>query len=124
MSIDTIVHQGEIEHAFYVDLGRQIAAKRKQRGVSQQNLAQEIGVHRNTLNRWELGHQDAPLWMLLRICDILECQHFILLPDRRFTWGMDLETFKKERDGFRKVVQSDRDKPISAKEEAALRRQA
>lgn len=124
MSIDTIKHQGEVEHAFYAELGRQIAAKRRQRGVSQQNLAEEIGVHRNTLNRWELGNQDAPLWMLLRICDILECQYFMLMPDRRFIWGMDLETFKKERDGFRKSVQAERDKPVSEFEERKLRRQA
>ena len=123
MTIDTIKRQGEVEAEFYKELGILITAKRKQRGWCQQDLAKEIGVHRNTLMRWEAGYQDAPLWMLLRICDILGCQHFLLLPDRKFIWGKDLEIVTRERDGWKKVVQAERDKPISVSEERDLRRQ-
>ena len=103
-----------IEAAFYRELGRKLEAKRKQRGWHQQDLAREIGVHRNTLMRWEAGEQGIPLWMLLRVCDILCCQHLLLLPAREFIWGI-LPHYVSERDS-KKDVQAERDTPITEKE--------
>jgi len=111
-----------IEQAFYTELGRKLASKRRERGLHQQDVAHEIGVHRNTLMRWKSGEQGITLWMLLRLCDILSCQHFILLPEREFTWGAELHALRYERDPKRKSVQAERDPALSDREAAALTR--
>ena len=75
------------ERAFNSAIGLIIESKRKERGISQQMLALSVGVHRNTLCRWESGERACPLWMLLRIADLLCCNHLVLLPRREYTWG-------------------------------------
>jgi len=43
------------ERAFYVDLGQRIAALRKQRGMTQVQLAEQLGVAQQTLAHYEAG---------------------------------------------------------------------
>ena len=125
MNLGPRVHSLSIvEKAFYAELGRKLVGKRKQRGLLQQAVAKEIGVHRNTLCRWELGEMAIPLWMLLRLCDVLCCNHLLMLPDREYTWGSEYPAIKQERDGWRRAVQAERDKPIGEREERLLRRSA
>jgi transcriptional regulator with XRE-family HTH domain len=123
MSTIAEVKLGNIESAFYRELGRKLESKRKERGWHQQDLAAEIGVHRNTLLRWESGEGPIPIWMLLRLCDILCCQHLLLLPAREFTWGMDYTAMRQERDRMRKRVQAERDPRLTDLEEKHLRKQ-
>lgn len=78
--------------------------------MPQQTLAAEIGVHRNTLMRWEMGEGSLPLWMLLRICDVLCCQHLLLLPARTYTWGEDLPQLNAEIN-LKARIQFERDRP-------------
>ena len=89
---------GEIQTAFNRKLGYKIVQKRKQRGWTQSAMALEIGVHRNTLERWEQGEHVCPPWMLLRIADVLCCSHVLLLPAREYTWGGELRKLERERD--------------------------
>jgi transcriptional regulator with XRE-family HTH domain len=69
---------------FYVELGRKVREMRKQKHMSQLRMAREICVHRNTLNRWESGESPFPLWVLLRVCSVLECNHLMVLPHREY----------------------------------------
>jgi transcriptional regulator with XRE-family HTH domain len=101
---------GEIEAAFYGQLGLKLREKRKQRGLSRNDVALAIGTHRNTILRWEMGDM-IPVWMLLRWCDVLSCQHFMMLPARELTWGRELPKITRERDP-----------PISDAEAMKLRR--
>jgi transcriptional regulator with XRE-family HTH domain len=71
---------------FYCLLGANVLAKRKHRKVSLNELARSIGVHRNTLWRWEQGDQPMPLYALLMAADRLECNHLALLPATRAHW--------------------------------------
>lgn len=89
---------GDTEAAFNEMLGRNVWRKREQRGLSRATLAAEVGVHRNTIERWELGEGEIGLWMLLRIADKLNVNHLVLLPDREFTWGRQLKMAVRERD--------------------------
>ena len=101
------------EARFYAELGRKLKAKRKQRGMSQDDLALLVGIHRNTVSRWEEGDAAVPIWNLLRVCDILCCQHLLLLPAREYIWGKDLEPMQRERDRhMAKAVQAERDPPF------------
>src|SRR6185437_10101545 len=98
---------GQIEEEFCREMGRIIENTRRRSHILQQGLAAEIGVHRNTLMRWESGEVACPLWMLLRIADVLKVNHLMLLPPRRFTWGRELRRFQAEYDGHRKPEQHD-----------------
>jgi transcriptional regulator with XRE-family HTH domain len=95
---------GQIEAAFYGEMGRLIAVKRKHRGISQADLGSLVGCHRNTISRWESGDESIPVWMLLRLADALSCQHLLLLPSRGFTWGMNsCETFGERDPQFKRI---------------------
>jgi transcriptional regulator with XRE-family HTH domain len=107
---------GLIEARFYHELGRNIEAKRKQRKLLQQALAAEVGIHRNTLMRYESGEYPIPLWVLLRLCDILECNHLMVLPSKEHVWGADLQKLTTEVNRKR-GVRSERDKPLSEEEQ-------
>lgn len=111
---------GMIEGAFYAEMGKKLWRKRVQRNWSRAALAEEVGCHRNTVERWETG-DGISVWMLLRVCDILCCQHLLMLPSREFTWGGDYQRMRRERDQMCKAVQSERDPRMSDKEEAQLR---
>ena len=102
-----------IEAAFASALGANIEAKRKQRQIHQQALAADIGVHRNTLMRWESGESMPSPWELLRLADMLGCNYIHLLPSREHTWGRDLRPMMRERDPVR-GAQLERDARISA----------
>jgi transcriptional regulator with XRE-family HTH domain len=109
-----------IEARFYAELGRKLEQKRKQRRLSREDLARESGIHRNTILRWESGDSAVPIWNLLRVCDILSCQHLLLLPAREYTWGADYDPMQKERDrAMLKAIKSERD-PILTRIEMAL----
>ena len=102
------VVDGEIESAFYRELGRKLELRRKAQGLTQQDLAAELGVHRNVLYRWESGISEMPLWMILRSADLLGCNHLFLMPSRDYTWGVYHE-YLRERDPGKKAVQNERD---------------
>jgi transcriptional regulator with XRE-family HTH domain len=108
------------EKLFYVEMGRIVTAKRKQRGLSQTALARRVGIHRNTLNRWLNAETHMPVWMILRIADALSCNHLILLPGREFVWrGGQVEEFRPERPKppeMERPVQFERDPALTAKE--------
>lgn len=108
---------GVIESAFNRELGRKIEAKRKQRKICQQDLAREIGAHRNTLLRWESGEGAPPMWMLLRIADVLCCNHLLLLPDVGLTWGEAIMV-AHERDSKKDLRHAliERDPPLRKEE--------
>ncbi len=108
---------GQVEQAFNQEMGSRIACQRKQHGFSQIALAFEIGVHRNTLMRWEDGGASLPTWMLLRIAYVLRISHLVLLPDRDLVWGTALEAAIQERDPV-KGVQSERDPQLQHRDVA------
>lgn len=110
---------GVIEGAFYAEMGKKLWCKRTERGWSRAALAKEVGCHRNSVERWETGGSIS-VWMLLRVCDILCCQHLLMLPSREYTWGGDYERMKRERDQMRKAVQSERDPKLTMAEEMRL----
>ena len=118
--IDRTQMTPDLESRFYRELARLLVAKRKLRGITQQDLARRAGVHRNTLARWEDGLGHIPLYMLLRIADILSCNHLALLPGREYVWpGARVEEFNpfppKPPEPAR-PIQFERDAPLAKRE--------
>ena len=106
---------GEIEALFYQELGRKLELRRKAQGLTQQALAAELGVHRNEICRWEAGESAMPLWMLMRVADVLSCKPNFLVPSREYTWGIYREHLR-ERDPGKKSVAAERDPRLSREE--------
>ena len=46
---------------------------RNRRGFSQEKLAEIVGVHLNTLNRWERGHREPRVQEVIKLCSALGC---------------------------------------------------
>lgn len=53
-------------------LGALVAQSRRERGLSQAELAQRLGVSRKWLNELERGKPEAQLWRVLDVLDQLE----------------------------------------------------
>lgn len=51
----TVMAVSKTERAFYVDLGQRIAALRRDRGLTQVQLAEALGVAQQTLAHYEAG---------------------------------------------------------------------
>lgn len=52
-------------------LGRRIAELRREKGLTQEELAEEMGVSRNHIADIELGARNTGVWSLLLICKSL-----------------------------------------------------
>ncbi len=50
-----------------------IAQKRKELGMSQQNLADLAGVDRTTVSKWEVGEAKPRASVLIKLKNILGC---------------------------------------------------
>lgn len=66
-------------------LGRVLATLREHRAMTQQELADRLGVHRNTVSRWERGTGVLPVVILGPLCAALRVRPeiFVDLPLRR-----------------------------------------
>ena len=53
-------------------LGRRIAALRREKGLTQEALAEAMGVSRNHVADIELGARNTGVWSLLLICRALK----------------------------------------------------
>jgi transcriptional regulator with XRE-family HTH domain len=53
-------------------LGRRIAALRREKGLTQETLAEAMGVSRNHVADIELGARNTGVWSLLLICRALK----------------------------------------------------
>jgi transcriptional regulator with XRE-family HTH domain len=113
---------GKIEAGFAERMGVLIQHRRLAAGLSRRQLALEVGVHRNTVLRWEIGEQIASAWMTLRVADVVGCSFMSLLPGRDAVWGEEQEAMMRERDSRRigkRSVQAERDPQMEQQEGAA-----
>lgn len=69
------------------DLGREIQKRRKELGMTGEQLAERIGVNPNTVRRWETGERIPNVLMIMDLSSILRClvhitgDAIVLLPD-------------------------------------------
>lgn len=54
---------------------------RKQRGYSQEDLAEKIGVSRQAVSRWETGDTTPEMALLVKLCDVFGVSADYLLKD-------------------------------------------
>jgi transcriptional regulator with XRE-family HTH domain len=69
------------QQAFYVETGRRIAKQRRERGVTQEDLALAIGLTRTSVTNIERGRQKLLLHTLADIAAKLDTSLASLLPE-------------------------------------------
>jgi len=92
--------------AFYRHVGKQIFAKRKERGLSQDSLARAVGLTRPTMSNIEKGRQNILLHTFFEIFETLNSSAKELLPELTVTEGSatrDLSSLPKEERDFVKA---------------------
>lgn len=52
---------------------------RERSGLSQEELAEKVGCHPNTIRRWELGYREPRSSDIRKLCEILNCTEAELL---------------------------------------------
>lgn len=67
-------------------LGRRIASLRREKGLTQEALAEAMGVSRNHVADIELGTRNTGVWSLMLICKALTVMPAALFED--FSTGM------------------------------------
>jgi transcriptional regulator with XRE-family HTH domain len=65
-------------------LGRRIATLRREKGLTQEALAEAMGVSRNHVADIELGARNTGVWSLLLICRALKMSPSQMFADFRF----------------------------------------
>ena len=60
-------------------MGERIAAKRKQKGFTQEYLAEKLGISRQSVSKWKKNVTKPDTANLMRLCDLLDTDAGYLL---------------------------------------------
>jgi len=80
---------GPIEKRFRLILGFRLNMLRRQTKLSRRKFGDLLGVHRNTIERWEKGDLAPSIWNAIEICSVLG------ISIRQLTGGLLNETEKE-----------------------------
>jgi len=61
-------------------IGRKIQLSRREQGISQEKLADMVGIHRNHMGRIERGENNTPIYTLYKVARALKVNSFDLFP--------------------------------------------
>lgn len=75
--VETMIREAE----FYGELGRRINATRKRRGMTQEELADRVGLTRTSITNIEKGRQKVLSHLLVELSDALNVSLHDLLPN-------------------------------------------
>lgn len=78
-----------------IQIGRFIAACRKEQGMTQAQLAEKMGVSDRAVSKWETGKNMPDFSIMLELCDELDITVNDLLNGRRITMDNYKETAEK-----------------------------
>lgn len=73
-------------------LGKMIKERRKKKKMTQEALAEKVGVSAKQISSYENGHQYPPMDMLFKLCEVLDCDLGYLLGQEDYKEGTLLET--------------------------------
>jgi transcriptional regulator with XRE-family HTH domain len=84
---DPAIPMAAKEKTFYADLGRRIADQRKARGITQAQLAEQLGIAQQTMAHYEGGVSRIAVETLTQVADVLgvSVEELIGTPAKRTT---------------------------------------
>ena len=65
-------------------IGRNIQMLRKQRKITQEELAERMGISRQTVSKWESGEMIPELAKLIELCELFSCKLDELVRERMY----------------------------------------
>ena len=75
---ESVYRKGDSMNEANIEIGKRIFEKRKEKGLSQAELAEKMGVHSNTISNWECKGR-VPIKTLSKLAHVLECSEQYLL---------------------------------------------
>ncbi|MBR3840396.1 MAG: helix-turn-helix transcriptional regulator [Erysipelotrichales bacterium] len=96
-----------------VKIGRFLAQLRKEKSLTQEQLAEELGVNNKTISRWETGNYMPPVEMLLELSKFYDVSINEILCGER----LSSEDFKEKAESNLKEVLSESKFSIKEKKE-------
>ena len=85
-----------------MDIGRQIAHLRKQKKISQEDLAEQLNVSRQAVSKWETGQCNPDTENLIRLAEILQVDIVSLVGDANAS--AQVEVNQSGRNGTKVVI--------------------
>ena len=99
-----------------MNLGERIIALRKERDISQTELARRLNVSRQAVSKWEQGTSSPDTAKLIQLAQILETDVEYLatgiLPEPKSVVLNVVETVEKEKVVVREVIRHVKRKPV------------
>jgi transcriptional regulator with XRE-family HTH domain len=92
--------------AFYKQVGENIRAKRKARGLSQDGLAKAVGLKRPSMSNIEKGRQNILLHTFCDIAETLNTSPNALLPERTQPIPVQMPDFTSLSNEVRQFVEA------------------
>jgi transcriptional regulator with XRE-family HTH domain len=108
----------EDNRTFYRDFGQRLTNIRNEAGVTQEALADAVGLSRTSITNVEKGRQPVQLHLVVKIAEILGVTVARLLPVRESTNPLPAERLEKLQPEKRKWVERVLGAPPSSLEEA------
>jgi transcriptional regulator with XRE-family HTH domain len=91
---------------FYKQVGENIRAKRKERGLSQEGLAKAIGLKRPSMSNIEKGRQNILLHTFCDIAETLNLTVAAILPERPSPESVQMPDLTSYSKGVREFVEA------------------
>ena len=83
--------------------GDKLILLRKKKGLSQEELAEKLGVSRQSVSKWESNNTYPETDKIVQICNIFECSMDDLINDK----VTDVETtYRKNKNNLNNVIDS------------------
>ena len=100
-----------------IKIGKFIAENRKNKNLTQEQLAEKLGITRKSVSRWENGNTMPDLSLFKPLCDILDITINELMRGEK----IDISSFKeKSEENILNVISSSKEKTISIKRKYKL----
>ena len=98
-------HDGITNNARYIEIGLKIAYYRKMNGLTQEQLAESLGVSRQSVSKWEMDQAQPQIDKILQLCELFNISADELLYDKisinRSPAGAPIKNKYFGTDGFR-----------------------
>ena len=89
-----------------MDFHQNLKQMREQRGMTQEDLAEQLGISRQSVSKWELGINEPDLPTIRSLCRILNCSYEALLEGDEPVQEQPIDKVepKEEKIGYRVYV--------------------
>lgn len=102
---DLSKENGENEEDYKMSFGENLQYLRKQKEITQEQLAEQLEVSRQSVSKWESGQSYPEMEKLLQICSMFHCNMDTLMQgDISKTFAEDIHGYDKFKNLFSRMI--------------------